>query len=139
LKLKQLFNALKIQSFAALQAPVDGLSAVKLNPDCKCSLCSGFSAHMLMMHYIPYRSSQDALPVLEVVHAKGGPPWTGILQEEKCLPRVGEQLCSLNEQVLAEGRQGRPQVMLVSKCSWLRAVCHTAHRAKCSAHSGCHR
>ena len=90
MKSKQLFNALKIESFAALQAPVDGLAAVKLNPDCKCSLCSGFSAHTLMMCYIPQRASQDTLPVFEVVHGNGGPPQTGILQEEQCLPKVGE-------------------------------------------------
>lgn len=53
LKLKQLLNALKIQSFVALQAAVDGLAAVKLNPDCKCSLCFYISAHTLMMCYIP--------------------------------------------------------------------------------------
>lgn len=96
---------------------------MKLNPDCKRSRCSGFSAPLLMMCYIPSRASQDTLPVLGVVHGSVKPSQTSVLQEEQRLTNVGAWLSSLNGQVLSEGGQG--QVPLVS--SQPRAVC-SAHR-----------
>lgn len=64
--------------------------------------------------------------MFEAAAGNGGPRQTGILQEEQCLPRAGKELNSLNEEILAEGRRERPQVLLGTKCSRLRAVCHTA-------------
>lgn len=126
--LKQWFHAFKIQSFTALWAPVDAVSAMKLNPDCKCSLCSIFSAPILMMCYIPLRARQDTLPGLGVVHGSAGSPQTSVPQEEQCLQNVGEELSSGNGQALSAGGQGQARVPLVRG--------HSQPRAVCSAHSG---
>lgn len=107
---------------------MDGVASLKLNPDCKCSLCSGFSAPMLMMCYIPLRAKAGHSARLGVVHGSAGPPPASVLQEEQCLPNVGEELSIGNGQALSAGGQGQAQILLVRG--------HSQPRAVCSAHCG---
>lgn len=93
---------------------MDRVAATKPNPECKRSLCSGFSAPMPMMCSIPRRAGQDTLPGLGVV-----PGGEAVPKAESCRkssgPRLGEScalwmatVATLDGQALSAGGRDDP-------------------------------